>query len=150
MFIFYEMYRKQKLWKKLKKRYRIYYPKVAIVLSGESRTLDKACITHLPLYIKRKYASGAVVFYPEDSYKETDFDLGTIYEVSYVPLKKEMINDLYSFYCFMKFYDNIVFTYTDTPDDNMLKRYLEETDITENDAVCLALYHLRYVASSPQ
>ena len=45
------------------------------------------------------------------------------------------------------FFDNIVFTYAFRPQDNLLGKVLKETQVNEEDAVCLGLYHLRAVLS---
>ena len=39
----------------------------------------------------------------------------------------------------------IVFTYTTSPKDNQLGRVLKETQVNEEEAVCLGLYQLRKV-----
>lgn len=63
-------------------------------------------------------------------------------------ISKKRLELLYDYYCFEKFFDNIVFTYTAKPAENMLGRVLTETDVNETDAVFLALYHLRNVPSA--
>ncbi|WP_026496488.1 hypothetical protein [Butyrivibrio sp. WCD3002] len=133
------------LWKILRIKYGINYKKVVLVLSGENRALDMACIDNLPDFIGRKYARAAIIFYPEDVYSLGDFDISPGDNVKLISLPGGDISKLYDYYCFMKFFDNIVFTFTDKPADNLLQRYLDETDINEDDAACLALYHLRYV-----
>ena len=60
-------------------------------------------------------------------------------------MSKADMEKLYDYYSFMKFFDNIVFTYVDKPEDNLLGTYLEKTDVNEEDAACLALFHLRSV-----
>lgn len=44
-----------------------------------------------------------------------------------------------------KFYENIVFTYDNRPEDNLLGDLLEEGLIDEKEAVCLGLFGLRKV-----
>ncbi len=139
------MFRQWFLWRKLKIQYRINYKKVVLVLAGENKKLDKACLDHLDDYIHRKYAESAIVFYPAECYVGGLVVAEKNYEVKLCPMQKETIERLYSFYCFMKFFDSIVFTYTYKPMDNQLQRYLNETDVNEEDAACLALYHLRHV-----
>ena len=56
-----------------------------------------------------------------------------------------ILKALYDYYSFDKFFDNIVFTYKTFPKYNLLGKVLNETSINEQDAVCLALYHLREV-----
>ncbi len=139
------MFRKWLLWRKLKIKYRIDYIKVVLVLTGENKKLDQACLSHLDDFVKRKYAESVIIFYPAECYKDGDIRVESGYKVKLCPLSRAVIDRLYSFYCFMKFFDNIVFTYVDEPSDNQLGRYLRETEVNEEDAACLALYHLRYV-----
>ena len=139
------MYKEWLLWKRIKRKYRINYSKVVLVLSGENRKLDKVCIDYLDDFVRRKYAKEALIFYPENEYSKDEFGLVKEYRVEAVPLPQKTIDRLYSFYCFMKFFDNIVFTYVDKPTDNQLGRYLRETEVNEVDAACLALYHLRHI-----
>ena len=142
------MYKKEKLWKKIKRQYKITYPKVVLVLTGENKNLDRACLTHLPEFMDRKYADSAIAFYSKEGCTGVDFSGLSGYNVSVVPIEEKVMSELYELYSFWKYYDNIVFTYTDRPADNMLARYLDETDVNEEDAACLALYHLRYVTET--
>ena len=142
------MYKEWLLWRKLKIQYRIDYKKVALVLAGENKKLDRACLDHLDDFVHRKYADSAIIFYSKEKYGDGEIAADSDSEVRICPMPQETIERLYSFYCFMKFFDNIVFTYTDKPSDNLLQRYLDETGINEEDAACLALYHLRCVPSA--
>ena len=134
-------------WEKLIIRYRINYRKVVIVLSDENMELDRQVIKHLGDFVKRKHAADALIFCHEDKKAELQNSIKQDMPVNIISMKDEKMSLLFSFYCFAKFFDNIIFTYTDTPRDNYLGRYLRETDITPEDAACLALYHLRYVPS---
>lgn len=132
------------LWHKLKILNQISYNKVVVCLSNDNKELDKQVMKYLPDYMARKYVNKAIVFSNQtiDAVtKEKDRELGVEHKtISAIEMAK-----LYDYYCFYKFFDNIVFTYTDSPKDNLLGRFLRETDITEEDAACLALYHLRTI-----
>lgn len=130
------------LWQKLKIKFRINYDKVVIVLSGENEKLDRQVMEYLPDFMERKRVTSAVILCRRKDEWE-GFAERTGYIISEI-FEEEMVI-LYSFYSFIKFYDNIVFTNTDKPEDNMLGRYIRETDINEVDAACLALYHLRHI-----
>ena len=145
MLLFDPMYKKEKLWKKMKREYKIAYPKVVLVLTGENKDLDRACLLHLPEFIDRKYAGSAIVFYSKESYVGPELPEISGYDVSFIVMEDRVMAEIYELYCFWKYYDNIVFTYTSRPKDNLLQRYLNETDVDVNDAACLALYHLRHV-----
>lgn len=133
------------LWLGLMIRHRISYKKVVIMLTGDNTVLDHSCIKYLPYYINRKYAKKAVVFYSELSYQKADFKSNAECDISFYPLRDKYIGAIYRLYSTYRFFDNIVFTYTDNPKDNNLGRYLRETTVNEEDAVCLALFHLRCV-----
>jgi hypothetical protein len=139
------MYKDWLIWERIKIKYKIGYDKVVLVLAGENKALDKACLDHLPDFMSRKSSDRCLVFYPDDCYKAIDLRPVTGREVRFISMKRRIIERLYHFYSFMKFFDNIVFTYSDRPQDNLLQRFLDETDVNEEDAACLALYHLRKV-----
>lgn len=117
---------------------------VILVLNNENTELDKAAVQYLELFSERKAAERAIIVWTEQSTKKwlDELKIEKI-RIMYLPVQK--IELLYDYYCFEKFYDNIVFTYTSKPNENLLGRVLNETEIDEKDAVCLALYHLRYV-----
>ena len=111
------------------------------MLTGDNSCVDQSCIDHIQDFIKRKYADRALVFCTEISkinICETD-------NICVKTMPEADMQSLYMLYSFYKFFDNIVFTNTDTPKDNMLGRYLKETNVNEEEAVCLALYHLRCI-----
>ena len=140
-----EVFRGWCCWKWIKLRYHINYDKVVLVLSDENFELDKQAIIHLPDYISRKSAGSAIVFCKENKKDNWEKMIRENSNTSVVALSNRTITYMYSFYCFVKFFDNIVFTYTDIPKDNLLGTYLRQTDVDEKDAVCLALYHLRTI-----
>lgn len=127
------------LWKILKTKYHINYKKLVVVLSGQNKAVDQNCIELLPLLKKRKYVDDVIII--SDGGMNTESYAN--YEYEQVLLSSDDISKLYDYYSFHKFFDNIIFTHTSTPKDNMLQRYLDETEIDEKDAVCLALFHMR-------
>lgn len=135
-------------WRKIKIQYGIDYNKVVVVLSNENHELDRQVLVHLPDFVQRKHAGSVIVLCKEEYQKEwTAIWENDLLTVSVRKMSDEKMKLLYSYYCFVKFFDNIVFTYTDTPRDNQLGIYLRKTDVNEEDAACLALYHLRCVPS---
>ncbi len=137
--------RGQLLWKFLIVKYGIDYGKAVLVLSGENEEVDRQAVVYLPDFMKRKHVNSAIVFCKEQVKEKTNRMIGKNKHVSVEIFTEDEMARLYTFYCFIKFFDNIVFTNTDTPKDNMLGRYLKETKVNEKEAVCLALYHLRCV-----
>lgn len=133
------------LWKRIKIRFQINYDKIVVVLSRENAEVDRQAMLHLGDFMERKHVNKAIVFCKEQTKEEIKKMIGEISSISVETLSDDEITLLYSYYSFTKFFDNIVFTNTCTPSDNMLGRYLEQTQVNEEDAVCLALYHLRQV-----
>ena len=131
-------------WKKLIVKYQISYHKIVIVLSGESGVLDQQVLIHLKEFMDRKRAKEALIIYSEAS-NIGELQLPSNCRYQLIEVLNGDIDKLYKYYCFTRFFENIVFTHIDTPKDNMLGKYLRETEINEEDAACLALYHLRYI-----
>ena len=52
---------------------------------------------------------------------------------------------IHKWHCLGRFYKNLIFTYVRTNKDNLLERFLNETEINEEDIVCLVFYNLRSV-----
>ncbi|MGN0385619.1 MAG: hypothetical protein ACI4EX_07020 [Lachnospiraceae bacterium] len=119
---------------------------VILILCGENFTLDKYSVEYFDLFIKRKNADTALITWTDPMTKEclnrSNLQKDKV-RIKY--LSEKHVKLLYDFYSFDKFFDNIVFTYTTTPEENLLGKVLKETEINERDAVCLALFHLRYV-----
>ena len=134
-------------WNLVRIKYAISYNKVVIVLTGEDERVDKSCLKHIGDFAKRKHAKEAIIFCLSEYYERLIANIEDYKYLRVYCIESKKMRLMYRFYGFMKFFDNIVFTYTDCPRDNYLGRYLRETDITPEDAACLALYHLRYVPS---
>lgn len=137
-------------WHYFKVKNHINYQKVVVVLSDENRELDQIVLSRLNEYMKRKHAKNAIVFCVKDNYDRYTKIFDSNAYVSFRIVTKNTIDMLYSFYCFEKFFDNIVFTHVDSPSDNMLGRVLRETDVNEDDAACLALFHLRCIPDNEE
>lgn len=118
---------------------------VVLVLNNENQQLDKYAVEYLDIFLNRRAAKKAFIIWSDDRTKVwlDKVKLSPEKKLIHMPFKKLKL--LYDFYCFDKFFDNIVFTFISKPQENLLGRILNETDINEKDAVCLALYHLRYV-----
>ncbi len=132
-------------WQRVKIKYGINYSKALIVLSDENHELDKQVLLHLSDFAERKHVDCTVVLCDESCVSEWILLLSGNNKVQIHIMSKDDMEKLYDYYCFIKFFENIVFTYTDKPEDNLLGTYLRETDVNEEDAACLALYHLRSI-----
>ena len=138
------------LWRMLRLKYAIDYKKVVLVPVNEIRDLDYYALAHLEDYMERKYAKEAIVLYEgKDTYHLAEEVLAEYgsggNKVRLCPCDRKTIETIYDYYSFHKFFDNIVFTYAFRPEDNLLRKVLSETQVNEEDAVCLGLYRLRMV-----
>lgn len=134
-------------WMAFRIKYHITYKSVVLVLVGDHLDLDRWAVRHLGNFMSRKYAVKGMIIWntPENGEmlkKERIPD-----QIKTKRLEKDKILLLYDYYSFDKFFDNIIFTFLDTPEENLLGRILRETEVNEEEAVCLALYHLRRVPS---
>lgn len=129
--------------------HKITYKTVVLVLTGENVLLDHYCIRYLDNFAQRKYAERKIVIYLENvtdpKYKKDVQFLKNDSRIKTIKMSHQWIELFYDLYSFYKFFDNIVFTFTSRPKENLLHRILAETNVDEEDAACLALYHLRCV-----
>lgn len=126
-------------------RFWITQQKVVLVLVHDQERLDKYALAHLGDYMDRKYAKRAVILFHD---KRTYGQIRRMHLEKPVRLcrwPERRIEELYRYYSFYKFSDRVVFTYTDRPKDNRLGKVLRETEIGEEEAVCLGLYRLRRI-----
>lgn len=133
------------IWDVLRLRLRIQNKKVVIILVNENKKLDYYAIMHLEDFVKRKCADEALILVDERRSYKMVRAVNPPIPVKIYWYPKDKIERLYEYYSFYKFSDRVVFTYTDNPKDNQLGRVLRETEIDEEDAVCLGLYHLRTI-----
>lgn len=137
------------IWQILRIRLGMNKRKVILVLTGENQVLDKYALLHLKDFMNRNYADGAVII---SSDKEMQKEMAKVKRTGFhVPVKwyecrEGWLEKLYHYYSFYNFSDKIVFTYTSGPKDNQLGKLLSETDVKEEEAVCLGLYRLRAVS----
>lgn len=138
------------LWRMLRLKLGIDYKTVVLILVNENRKLDYYALAHLGDYMSRKHAESAVVLFCEnETYRMAKSVLGEYEgagkEVRLCRCERKKVEAVYDYYSFHIFFDNVAFTYISRPGDNLLGRVLEETQVNEEDAVCLGLYHLRKV-----
>lgn len=132
-------------WFKLRIRYRINYQKVVLVLPEEDDELNYFALAHLENWLKRKSAKKAIILTNQNNVLEMAKALAYSFPVQICICNDEEIEHLYNYYCFDKFFDNIVFIYKSRPLDNLLYRIIKETSINKEEAVCLGFYCLRRV-----
>lgn len=135
------------IWQKYRLRFRLGQKKVLLVLAGENRSVDEYALIHLEDYVKRKIADQAVILASDDRLLEQARAAapGFSFRTEIFRVGQRELLQMYDYYCFEEYFDNVVFTYTDRPKDNLLGKLLKETNIDEEEAVCLGCYCLREI-----
>ncbi|MCI8949850.1 MAG: hypothetical protein HFG49_07365 [Lachnospiraceae bacterium] len=133
------------IWDIFRLRFQIDKNKVVLVLVNDNEKLDHYALVHLKHYMERKYAKEAIVLFDDRSVYQRAVRINQSVPVRFCRWDKKKIKWLYDYYSFYNFSDKIVFTYTDCPKDNRLGKLLRETQVQEEEAVCLGLYRLRMV-----
>ncbi|MCI8822510.1 MAG: hypothetical protein HFI15_08350 [Lachnospiraceae bacterium] len=131
------------VWLKWKRRFRLDHRKVLLVLTGENEQIDKYALLHLKDYMRRKVADRAVILASDRKIWKQAAAFASCFPVKAYLVKEQELLLLYDYYCFEEYFDNVVFTFVSRPKDNLLERVLRETDVDEEEAVCLGLYCLR-------
>lgn len=112
---------------------------IVLALANENKKLDDIAVKRFSEMLDKRYATGGMILAQREVFDDIVCNDKRI-KVIYTSSKK--MEDLFSLYCFYSFTNNIVFTYVDTPKDNYLSDYIKNSDIDENDVVCLALFRL--------
>ncbi len=133
------------IWSVLKWKEHLDYKKVVLVLTGENAKVDDYAIRYLDYVMERKSAEQALVLVSDENAAQKVSLNVCRHKVKTKMICEKKIERIFKWYCLDKFYKNLIFTYVRTNKDNLLERFLNETEINEEDIVCLALYNLRKV-----
>ncbi len=134
------------IWKYLRVRYHIDATTVVLFLSEDNSKINEYAIKYLDDVMGRKGCKKAVIFTESEELAQLATErVSTKKAVRVAKLDVDTIMCVYDWYRVIRFNRNVFFTFTDRTKDNLLGRFLRETDIDENDAVCLAIYNFRYV-----
>ena len=132
----------KQLWNIIVKKYDINYNKVVIVLPEDNDEWNRTALKYLPNYMQRKSVEEAVIIV-----NNNEKILNKI-KCKVVKLSSYAISLLMQYYCFYRFFDNIVFFYLNYPRDNLTKLVLEQGNITMDEWICLGFYKLREVPNN--
>lgn len=132
-------------WSVFRLWHRVSYRCAILVLANENQELDQCAVFHFRDFMERKYADRGIIIWNGHGAEPLIQTENPLERIALKQISASKIDLLYDYYSFDKFFENIVFTITKKPEENLLGRILEETKVTEQDAVCLALYHLRRV-----
>lgn len=117
-----------------------------LVLSGENTKIDEISIARFNEYLDKKYLSKGVVLVSrreQSRIAPIKKNIASHIQIIYLPPNK--LKRFYELHCVKPFAAHIAFTFIHTPKDNMLGKYLEKSELDENDLVCLALFRLGHV-----
>lgn len=137
------MLQNQNVWQEISEKIGFNLYTVVLGLAGENEALDQKALDYLPDFIERKKANRAEIIVPNEKLRELaekyKYDFPA--RISIIP--EENMRQIYDYFCFAFNLDNIAFTFLDQCPYNLMGRILRETDITEEEAVCLGVYWLR-------
>ena len=134
------------LWKYLRLRYAINDTTVVLFLAGENPKIDEYALKYLGLVMERKGCNRVVIFVENEelfSFAKGKLNSSTNADVRKITTAQIMA--VYNWYRVVRFNKNLFFTFTDRTKDNLLGKFIRETEINEKDAVCLAIFNFRKV-----
>ena len=132
------------IWHYIKAVHGIGRQSIVLVLTGENRTVDEYAIRHLQTFAARRSADKVFVWTVEEELYIKAVETCEC-PVRRLHVSADRIQILFDYYCFDKFFPNLIFTYTNRPRDNRIGRLLSISDVNEEEIVCLGLYNLRMV-----
>ncbi len=136
--------RGKKIWDAMSREYRFDSKNVVLVLAGDNKKLDLFALDYLQTFVSRKKANRAEILLTDESYVADYLQRKNfLFPVNERKSRREDLSLLYDYYCFAFNLDNIAFTFLNHCYYNLMGRILNETDITEEEAVCLGVYWLR-------
>lgn len=117
-----------------------------LVLSGENTKIDEISIARFKEYLEKKYLSKGVVLASRLEQSRIDpIKKNIAPHIRIIYLSPNKLKHFYELHCVKPFAAHIAFTFINTPKDNKLGKYLEKSELDENDLVCLALFRLGHV-----
>ena len=142
--IVFNIWKGKMVWHVLKIQHRINYEKVVLVLKEDDNDWNRCAILHLQDYMRRKSVDKAVVLHSPNIKAETLPGLSGE-NIKAVRLSIKNMQYLTDYYCCYRFYDNIAFCFKNSPQDNNAEEILEKGEISKEELICLAFFHLRCV-----
>lgn len=130
-------------WDEISEKLKVNMSTVVLCLADENNLLDHKALEYLPNFVKRKNADRAEILVLNDNARERAAKFSYTFEARITVIDGETMRQIYDYYCFAFNFDNIAFTFLGQCPYNLMDRILNETDITEEEAVCLGVYWLR-------
>ena len=133
------------IWLQLRVKEHLDDKKFVLIVTEENEKVDQYALKYLDYVMERKYTKEALVIVSNQgtAKKVSKYHYKHQIKIKIMPFQK--IKLLYKWYCMDGRRKNVVFTFVKTNKDNLLEHFINETDINEEDVVCLALYNLREI-----
>lgn len=134
------------VWKSWKLKYRINYDSVVLVPMEKDIEWNREALKYLPDYMERKRVTRCIIL-TADKQIEALYRNETAPGASIRNISSRQLDLILEYYCFCKFFDNIVFLSLDRPRENMSSLILQQGCVSKRELICLCFYHLREVPS---
>lgn len=132
------------IWHYIKAVQKIDYRSIVLVLTGANKVVDQYAVCHLQSFVSRRSAE-KVFIWTEDERLLNVARKNCQFPIVKLNASVKMMQLIFDYYCYDKFFSNFVFTYIDKPKDNMMGKLLSKSNVNEEELVCLGLYNLRMV-----
>lgn len=126
-------------WKFFSAFHRIDEDTLVLALAAENEQIDAVSVQFFPDFLNKRFAKKGVILVDK---KAKEIIMCPDTRVKILGVSRRKIKRYFDLYCFYKFSDRLVFTYVSSPKDNKLIKYIEQSDISEEDVVRLALFRL--------
>lgn len=137
----YHAFQGKRIWECYCRKYSISNSCVTIVLMEDYALWNACAIRYLPAFMKRKSAKRALILVKNGLH----IDISEVRNAVLKRIKEKDAERLLNYYTLFRFSDNLVFFYTNRPQDNRSEFILKHTEITMDELICLGLYRLREV-----
>ena len=132
------------IWHYIKAVQKIDYRSIVLVLTGENKVVDQYAVRHLQSFASRRSAEKVFIWTEDEQL------LNVARKNCQIPIVKlnasaKIMQLIFDYYCYDKFFSNFIFTYINKPKDNMIGKLFSISDVNEEELVCLGLYNLRMI-----
>lgn len=137
----YHAFRGRMIWERLCRKYSVKSSCVTIVLAEDNAPWNACALRYLPAFMGRKSANRALILVKNGIH----IDRNAVLYAALNWITEKEAEYLLNYYTLFRFSDNLVFFYTNRPQNNQSEFTLKYTDVTMDELVCLGLYRLREV-----
>ena len=135
----------KKVWNEITEDFFDIKDTVVLALAGDNKKLDNNALLLLPCFVQRKKAQRAEILVLTENEKWVRTIVKKhlyMIEARVKAVSRDVMIKIFDYYCFAFNLDNIAFTFLNHCHYNLMGKVLDETSITEMEAVCLGVYWL--------